>query len=117
MKAIVVNTNNADTYVAESNGKRIVGKTIGEAVESICNQLRDENEQNAVIYVQEFEGDEFFSNKQIKRLSALMEKWRYLRDKGEILPAVEQEELENLIELELEASGKRVEKVFSQIKK
>lgn len=47
----------------------------------------------------------------------LMKKWRSARDQGEMLPAEQQEELEKLIEIELEASGKRVEKIANQMNK
>lgn len=116
MKAVIVTPNEANSYKAISNGKESIGKTIGEAIDSIYGQL-GENEQNTVIYVQEFQGDEFFSDEQIKRLSMLMKKWRIARDNGETLSAAQQAELEKLIEIELEASGKRAEKIFSQMNK
>ncbi len=114
MKAVIVSPNKANRYIAVSNGKESVGKTIGEAIDSIYGQL-EEDEQNTVIYVQEFKGDEFFSDEQIKRLSMLMKKWRIARDNGKMLPAEQQAELEKLIEMELEAAGKRAEKIFSQM--
>lgn len=116
MKAVIVSPNKANRYIAVSNGKESVGKTIGEAIDSIYGQL-EEDEQNTVIYVQEFQGDEFFSDEQIKRLSMLMKKWRSARDSGKTLPDAQQAELEKLIEIELEASGKRAEKIFSQMNK
>ncbi|MCW5959997.1 MAG: hypothetical protein KIS76_07525 [Pyrinomonadaceae bacterium] len=116
MKTVIVSPNKADRYIAVSNGKESIGKTIGEAIDSIYDQL-EEDQQNTVIYVQEFKGDEFFSDKQIERLSMLMKKWRSARDQGEMLPAEQQEELEKLIEIELEASGKRVEKIANQMNK
>lgn len=112
MKAIVIDSNNAGIYRAISSGKQSIGKTIGEAVDSICSKL-EKDEPNTIIYVQEFQGDEFFSDEQIRRLSELMEKWKIARDSGRTLSAENQEELENLIGIELEASGKRVEKFFT----
>jgi hypothetical protein len=116
MKAVIVTPNKANSYKAVSNGKESVGRTIGEAIDSIYGQL-GADEQNTVIYVQELKGDEFFSDEQIERLSKLMKKWRLARDKGEMLPAEEQAELEKLIEIELEASGKRVQKIGRQMNK
>lgn len=116
MKAVIVTSNKANSYKAISNGKESVGKTIGEAIDSIYGQL-GEDEQNTVIYVQELRGDEFFSDEQIERLSKLMKTWRLARDKGKTLSAEEQAELEKLIEIELEASGKRVQKIGKQINK
>ena len=116
MKAVIVSPNKANRSIAVSNGKESVGKNVGEAIDSIYDQL-GADEQNTVIYVQEFQGDEFFSDEQIKRLSMLMKKWRIARDSGKTLPAAQQAELEKLIEIELEASGKRAEKIFSQMNK
>ena len=68
-------------------------------------------ERNAVVFVQDFRPDEFFTEAQQLRLSELMGKWRLARDKSETLPADEQAELEKLIEAELEGSARRVEKM------
>ena len=60
---------------------------------------------------QVFKPDEFFTAEQCVRLSFLMDKWRRARDRDESLPAEEHSELTNLVNLELEASGKRAEQM------
>lgn len=50
---------------------------------------------------------EFFSAQQQQRLQELMARWREARDQGQSLPAIEQAELESLVEAELIAAGQR----------
>ncbi len=58
--------------------------------------------RNAIVYVQDFRPDEFFTEAQQTRLAELLQKWRIARDDGETLSNDEQSELEKLIEAELE---------------
>ncbi|MBA4186289.1 MAG: hypothetical protein H0X49_20110 [Acidobacteria bacterium] len=67
--------------------------------------------RNAIVYVQDFRPDEFFTEAQQTRLAELMQKWRIARDDGETLSNDEQSELEKLIEAELEGSARRAEKL------
>lgn len=89
---------------------------MGEALDELTEHL-DNPQDQAIVLVQDFRPDEFFTEDQQRRLSSLMAKWRTARDAGGDFPASEQLELENLIEAELEASGKRAEKLAEQIKK
>jgi hypothetical protein len=117
MKAVVVLPNNQNTgnYRAISGKKVSFGKTVGEAIDSLSEQLK--NEPNPVIYIQDFQPDEFFTAEQQKRLSDLMEKWRFARDNNLEFSAEEQSELEKLIDEELEGSGKRVAKIADKLGK
>ena len=59
--------------------------------------------------------DEFFNFDQIHRLAQLMEKLHEALAENQQLSAEESEELQQLIETELEASGKRAEKWAAEI--
>ncbi len=67
--------------------------------------------RNAIVYVQDFRPDEFFTEAQQTRFVELLQKWRIARDDGETLSNDEQSELEKLIEAELEGSARRAEKL------
>ena len=114
MKAVVVlpNSQNSGNYRAISGKKTSFGKTIGEALDSLTEQISDE--PNPVIYIQDFQPDEFFTAEQQNRLSELMQK---LRDNNSNISAEEQSELEKLIDEELEGSGKRVAKIAEKLGK
>lgn len=108
---VLPNNQNGKSFRAVSGERESFGETIGEALDALTTEL----ETPAVIYIQDFRPDKFFTEAQQNRLAELMEKWRELRDKGETLSADEQAELENLIEAELEASGRRSEKLAEQL--
>ncbi len=114
MRTVVVNQN-GKMFRAVSGEKQSFGKTVGEAVDAINEQIP--TEPNAVIYIQDFQSDEFFTAEQQQRLSELMEKWRGLRDKNLTLAPKEQSELEKLIEEELEGSAKRTAKIADKLGK
>jgi uncharacterized FlgJ-related protein len=109
MKTVVVlpNNRNAENYRAISGKKTSFGKTIGEAIDSINEQLK--NEPNPVIFIQDFEPDEFFTAEQQQRLSELMEKLRQAQAGSYKMDAKEREELEALIDAELDGSAQRTE--------
>ena len=116
MTTVVVlpNNQNGKHFRAISGEKESFGETVGEAIDAMTEELHLSG-RNAVVYVQDFRPDEFFTEAQQIRLGELMEKWRDARDKGENLSADEQTELEKLIEAELEGSGKRAEKLANQL--
>lgn len=117
MKAIVLPENqNAKLFRAFSGKKKSYGKTVGEAVDALTEKL-ESNEQNTVVFVQDFEPDEFFTADQQQRMSILMSKWREARDAGRFLSSSEQTELEELIAAELDGSGRRVEKLANLLGK
>lgn len=111
MKAVVLPENkDANLFRAFSGAKSSYGKTVGEAVDALTEQLLP-NEQTAVVYVQDFQPDEFFNAEQQQKLAALMTKWREARDDNRRLPPDEQAELEKLIDEELDGSARRFEKM------
>lgn len=118
MTTVVVlpNNQNGKHFRAISGEKESFGETVGEALDAITAEL-ELNGINAVVYVQDFRPDEFFTETQKLRLDKLMEKWRNANDKGESLPDDEQSELEKLIDVEMEGSGKRAEKLAIQLGK
>jgi hypothetical protein len=93
-------------YHASAGTKHAQGKTAGEALDALTAQLSAE-ETSTLVIVQSLRPDSFFTMVQQQRLTLLMERWRNARDRGQILPANEQAELETLIEAELQAAAAR----------
>ncbi len=94
------------SYRAIAGDKHSVGKTAGQALDALTVQL-DEAEFSALLLIQSFRPDRFFSADQQKRLSELMSLWRLARDHGQSLLPEQQTELEGLIEAELKAATAR----------
>jgi hypothetical protein len=94
------------TYLAIAGKLHSVGKTPGEALDAVTEQL-DEAQRGTLVVVQKLCPDAFFSAEQRKRLEELMGRWRAARDAGEELAPLDQAELEALINAELQASAKR----------
>lgn len=114
---VVTQTNrNGKIFRAISGEKESYGATVGEALDAVTAELELKG-SNAVVYVQDFRPDEFFSEAQQTRLGELMQKWRAARDAGEMFSVDEQSELEKLIETELEGSLQRAEKLANQLGK
>ena len=111
---ILPNNQNGKHYRAVSGEKESFGETVGEAIDAMAEELELMG-RNAVVYVQDFRPDEFFTEPQQRRLTELMQKWREARDEGEMLALDEQTELEKLIEDELVGSGKRAEKLANRL--
>jgi len=118
MTTVVVlsNNQNGKTFRAISGEKESFGETVGEALDAMAEEL-ELTGRNAVVYVQDFQPDEFFTESQQTRLAELMGKWRAARDTGKRLSGDEQSELEKLIEAELEGSGRRAEKLANALGK
>lgn len=115
MTTVVVLPNNQDGkhFRAVSGENESFGETIGAALDALTGTLKTP-QRNALVYIQDFCSDEFFTEAQQLRLADLMGKWR---NKRESLSLDEQTELEKLIEAELESSGKRAEKLANQLGK
>lgn len=118
MKTVVVLPNNQSSkhFRAISDQKESFGETIGEALDSMTEELELKN-RNAVVLLQDFAPDEFFTEEQQTRTAELMQKWRVARDEGGTFSNEDQTELEKLIEAELEGSARRIEKIANQIGK
>lgn len=94
------------SYWAIAGTKHVQGKTAGEALDALTTQFSPD-ETSTLIIVQSLRPDRFFPAEQQQRLTALMARWRTIRDQGHPFPAEEQSELEALIEAELSASAAR----------
>jgi hypothetical protein len=94
------------SYRAIAGEKQCVGKTAGQALDGLTSQL-GESEFGALLVIQSFNPDLFFSADQQKRLSELMDLWRVARDRGESLPLNQQAELDALVDAELRAATAR----------
>lgn len=94
------------SYRAIAGDKYSVGKTAGQALDALTIQL-GEIEFSALLVIQSFRPDSFFSAEQQKQLSELMNLWRLARDQGQELPPEQQAELDRLVEAELRAATVR----------
>jgi hypothetical protein len=92
-------------FHAVSGEQRADAETAGQALDAI-SLLLPRNE-TAVVVVQPFVEDEFFTASQSTRLNELMASWRQCRDAGTGLAAAEQAELEALVEAELVGAARR----------
>lgn len=101
-------------YHALSGGKHSQGKTAGEALDALAAQLPEEDTSTLVV-VQNLRPDPFFTAQQQRRLGELMDRWRSARDAGANLSAVEQAELDGLVEEEIRASGARAAALLREI--
>ena len=94
------------SYRAIAGDKHSVGKTAGQALDALTAQL-GEAEFSALLVIQSFRPDSFFSAEQQERLSELMSLWRLARDQGQPLPSEQQAEIDALVEAELRAATAR----------
>jgi hypothetical protein len=94
------------SYRAIAGDKQSVGKTAGQALDALTAQL-GETEFSALLVIQSFHPDSFFTAEQQERLSELMSLWRLARDQGQALPPERQAELDTLVEAELRAATAR----------
>ena len=109
----ISDANGEKSYRAIAGDKHSVGKTAGQALDALTAQL-EETEFSALLVIQSFRPDSFFSAKQQERLSELMERWRLARDQGQELPPEQQVELDSLVELELRAATARTAAFMQQ---
>ncbi|GCL35222.1 MAG: hypothetical protein ACKO9I_12585 [Sphaerospermopsis kisseleviana] len=93
-------------YRAIAGDKQCVGKTAGQALDALTTQL-GKVEFRAILVIDNFHPDQFFTSEQQQRLSELMNMWRTARDQGQILSPEIQMELDNLVNLELNAATAR----------
>lgn len=102
------------SYYAIAGQKRSFGHTAGEALDSLTAQLTLE-EAGTLVIVQSRQPDRFFSARQQQQLGELMARWRTARDQGRSLSADEQAELEQLVDMELEASAARADAMLAEL--
>jgi hypothetical protein len=96
------------SYRAILGDKQWVGKTAGQALDGLTDQL-GENEFRALLVIQSFEPDQFFGVEQQQRLGELMSLWRLKQEQGQLLLPAQQLELDNLVDAELKAATARTE--------
>lgn len=101
------------SYRAIAGDKYSVGKTAGQALDALTAQL-GETEFSALLVIQSFRPDPFFSAGQQERLSELMSLWRSARDQGHALSPEQQAELDTLVEAELRAATARTAVLMQQ---
>ncbi len=94
------------SYRAIAGDKYSIGKTAGQALDALTIQL-GEIEFSALLVIQSFRPDSFFSTEQQEKLSELMNLWRLARDQGQELPLEQQAALDRLVEAELRAATAR----------
>lgn len=104
------------TYRAIAGRQQSVGRTAGQALDALTSSLPDEETATLVI-VQHRRPDQFFTAEQQKRLHELMGRWRAARDGGLALPALEQAELDALVEDELRAASERTVALLREIER
>ncbi len=104
----------AKSYRAVAGGKESVGKTPGEALDSLTNLL-DDDEAGTLVIVQHFGPDRFFTAERQNRLGELMGRWRAARDAGAKISPDEQAELEALVEAEADAARQRAEAALGEL--
>ena len=109
----ISDVNGEKSYRAIAGDKYSVGKTAGQALDALTAQL-DEIEFSALLVIQSFRPDPFFTAEQQERLSALMNLWRLARDQGRELPPEQQAELNSLVEVELRAAKARTAALMQQ---
>jgi hypothetical protein len=101
------------SYRAIAGDKSSVGKTAGQALDALATQL-GETEFSALLVIQNFRPDSFFSAQQQERLSELMHLWRIVKDEGNTLPSDQQAELDSLAEDKLRAATARTAAFIQQ---
>ncbi|HVA50592.1 MAG TPA: hypothetical protein VNH11_29875 [Pirellulales bacterium] len=93
-------------YRAIAGEQQSVGNTAGEALDAISAQL-PADKKGTLVVVQNLQADQFFTKEQRTRLDDLMTRWRAARDAGAALSAIEQAELDHLVQEEVVAAGRR----------
>lgn len=102
------------SYQAIAGDKQSVGKTAGQALDALAAQL-GETDFSALLIIQNFHSDQFFSATQQQRLSELMSAWRTARDQEQEFPPEQQAELNSLVEAELLAATARTAAIVQQV--
>ncbi|MBI2946837.1 MAG: hypothetical protein HYY23_04270 [Verrucomicrobia bacterium] len=104
----------AVAYRAIAGARQSVGRSAGEALDTLTGALPPE-EAGTLVVVQHFLPDRFFPIEQLARLRQLMAEWRVARDRGVSLSAAEQSELDALIEAEVRAASERAAAMLREV--
>lgn len=109
----ITEPNGVISYRATTGNTQSVGKTAGQALDALVAQL-NEPDFRALLLIQSFRPDALFTEAHQTRLSELMRLWRDARDQGQALLPEQQEELDHLVALELEAATLRTTELIQQ---
>ena len=101
-------------YRALAGGRESVGRSVGEALDALTLQLRDDG-TGMLVVIQNLRPDAFFTAAQHQRLEELMSRWRTARDNDSSLDGEEQAELQSLIDDELNAARLRAEATVREV--
>jgi hypothetical protein len=97
-------------FRAVAGKKESVGRTIGEALDKLTEQL-SEDEGGTLLVIQKRRADKFFGAAEQKRIAELVSK-----KENQSLTTDEKTELENLIEAELNGARRRAEEMIGGLK-
>jgi hypothetical protein len=103
-------------YRAVGGAHQALAKTAGAALDALTAQLPAE-ETGTMVIVQNHRPDQFFTAQQQQRLGHLMDRWRAARDVETPLSPGEQAELSELVDAEVEASGRRAAAALADLGK
>lgn len=105
MTSIAIRTENSKAglprFRAVAGNRQAIGKTMGEALDALTADWRD-NIRETVVLIQRFEPDAYFTAAQYHRMQELLAR-------RTTLTAEERRELETLIDVELDATIARTE--------
>ena len=101
------------SYRASAGNKQSIGKTAGQALDALT-ALLGKSEFSALLVLQNFQPDQFFTEQQQARLSELMNLYQTARDQGKQLSTEQQAELESLVDNELKAATLRTTAIAQQ---
>ncbi len=102
------------SFRAVAGKHQSVGKTAGEALDSIAGQL-PRRTTGTLVVVQHHLPDQFFTAEQQQRLTELMQRWRKALDADEKITENDQRELDALIEAEVAAATRRSERILEDL--
>ncbi len=97
-------------FRAVAGQKESVGRTVGEAIDKLTEQLSDD-ENGTLLVIQNLRADRFFGENEQERLVELMAK-----KENQTLSQKEKDELEKLVEAELTGAHERSEELVSALK-
>jgi len=103
-------------YRAIAGEQQSVGNTAGEALDAITARL-PADKKGTLVVVQNRQADRFFTKEQCVRMEELMARWRSARDAGVALNAIEQAELDSLLQQEVAAAGQRAAALSSELER
>jgi hypothetical protein len=116
MSTITISPNASGAgFLASQDGESFTGRTYGEALDGLSTSIGRTTGRTLVI-LDPFQPDEFFNASQMARLDELMSLQRAAQKRGEQLPEPLRHELQELVRVELVASGERAKQMAAAIR-